>query len=114
MTRYIRRRYVAVIIDSEQRVEEQDFFNAFWASFTTLFGEYGASQANIRFIEFYAEHNCSILRCSHKALEQVKASVVAITKMNGISATVHIQRVSGTLKSLRTKLQKTQTATKGT
>lgn len=106
VTKHIRRRYIAVMITSEYPVNERDFFDSLWDSITTLYGEYGASQANIRYMSFDAETNQAILRCSHKALDQVKASLIAITEIGRKKASVHIQRVSGTLKAICRKTLK--------
>ena len=104
MTRHTRRRYIAVNIDSKYRIEERDFVNALFTSFKKLYGEYGASQANIRLIEFDFHNKRAILRCSHFTLDQMKASIVTITELNGKKVSVHIQQISGTLKSLRRKI----------
>lgn len=100
----MRRRYTAVKIDSERTFDERDFYDAVWTSILRLFGEYGASQTELTLIEYDQETNQAILRCSHKALDLVKASIVAVTEIENESATLHIVLVSGTLKSLRSKI----------
>jgi len=69
-----------------------------------LFGEYGASLTDLRLIEYDAENMQAILRCSHKALPLVRASIPCVTKIGKNPAAIHIQVISGTLKSLRRKL----------
>jgi RNase P/RNase MRP subunit POP5 len=44
-----------------------------------------------------------VLRCSHKALSMVHASVASITKIKGKSAALHVLKISGTLKALGKK-----------
>lgn len=83
---------------------ERSFHNALWYSIIRLFGEYGASQANISFIEYNEEMKYAIIRCSHKALPMVQASIVAVTKVDGEDAAMYVLLVSGTLKSLRRKM----------
>ncbi len=100
----MRRRYIAVKVDSDQTFSERDFYHAVWNSIIRLFGEYGASQTELTSIEYNPERNQAILRCSHKALELVKASIVALTEIDGEEVTAHIMLVSGTLKSLRRKI----------
>ena len=100
----MRRRYIAVRIDSERTFDERDFYDAVWTSILRLFGEYGASQTELTLIEYDQETKQAILRCSHKALDLVKASIVAVTEIENESATLHIVLVSGTLKSLRSRI----------
>ena len=100
----MRRRYIAVRIDGERTFDERDFYDAVWTSILRLFGEYGASQTELTLIEYDQETKQAILRCSHKALGLVKASMVAVTEIENESATLHIVLVSGTLKSLRSRI----------
>jgi len=77
---------------------------AVWSAVLQLYGEYGASQVNLIPIEVDPERNYAILRCSHKALEMVRASLASITEINAKPVAIHVVGVSGTLKSLRKKL----------
>lgn len=77
--------------------------NAVWGAVTRLFGEYGASQANLNLIEYDDQRNYAVLRCSHKALHMVRAAVASITEINGTPAAIQVPAVSGTLKALRKK-----------
>lgn len=102
----MRRRYIAVRIDSDQPFDERDLYTAVWTSILRLFGEYGASQADLSLVECDTEKRHATLRCSHKALDLVKASIVAMRELGNGEATVHILLVSGTLRSVRNKIQK--------
>ena len=104
MPRRVRRRYIAVKIDSNQTLEKEDVYGAVWKSLLRLFGEYGASQTDLRLIEYDPENGRAVLRCSHEALPLVKASITCVTQIRGRAASIHIQLVSGTIKSLRRKL----------
>ena len=88
---------------SEQTLDKKAFMNAVWGAVTRLFGEYGASQVNLNFIEYDVQRNYAVLRCSHKALDVVRAAVASITEINGKPAAIQVPAVSGTLKSLRKK-----------
>ena len=103
MSRRMRRRYLHLKIVSEQIVNEKDVIDAIWSSILKLFGEYGASQANLALIECDPQKSYAVVRCLHKALEMVKASIASITEINGKPAAVHIVGVSGTLKALHKK-----------
>ena len=102
----MRRRYIAVEIDSDRMFDGRDVRNAVLDSVLRLFGEYGASRSELALIEYDQERKQAILRCSHEALDLVKASIVAMTEVSGEKATAHIMLVSGTLKSLRRKMSK--------
>ncbi len=106
MPREIRRRYILAKIECEGEFDEAGFSDAVWTNILKLFGEYGASQTELGIIEFDLETKQAILRCSHKALDLVKASLASITKIKNERASVHLQLVSGTLKALRRKAQR--------
>jgi RNase P/RNase MRP subunit POP5 len=100
----VRRRYLALKVESEEPLSERDLVRAIWGSILQLFGEYGASQTNLYLVEFSPEDGCGILRCSHKAVDMVRASVAAMTRVNEKSVAIHVVRVSGTLRALRKKV----------
>lgn len=88
---------------NEQPISRKDVTNAIWSAILRLFGEHGASQVNLALIEYNRQANYAIVRCSHKALEMVKASAASITEINGKPSVIHVVNVSGTLKALRKK-----------
>ncbi len=99
----MRRRYIAVKIEGN-RTNKKNLYNAIWDSILRLFGEYGASQTDLRLIEYDPENGRAVLRCSHEALPLVKAAIPCVTQIGSRPAAIHIQLISGTLKSLRRKL----------
>ena len=103
MTRTVRRRYLALKVDSEEVTDSRAVSDAVWAAVLKLFGEIGADQAGLYMIGSDKEKSYMVLRCSHKALPMVRAAVASITKVGGKPAAVHVLRVSGTLKALRAK-----------
>ena len=103
LPRAVRRRYLALKLVSDRSVSREDLMNTIWDALVQLFGEYGASQTNLTIIRYNHERDSAIVRCSHKALEMVKASIASITEINGKPAAVHVERVSGTLKALLKK-----------
>jgi len=100
----MRRRYLALKVVSEQRVNERTVMDALWNALLKLFGEYGASQANVSLVEYDQQRNYAVVRCSHTALETVRASITSVTEINGKPASIHVMGVSGTLKALRKKM----------
>jgi RNase P/RNase MRP subunit POP5 len=100
----VRRRYIAVRTESEQAFSEKELYDSVWSSLVRLFGEFGASQAELSLIEYNPKSSQAIFRCSHKTLELVKVAIVALTEIGNENVAFHILRVSGTLKALRRKL----------
>ena len=103
MPKLERRRYLALKIQSEQLLDEKKVMAAVLASVNQLFGEYGASQANLKLIKHNSERNQLVIRCSHKMLEKVRAAIAAITEINEKTATIQVIGVSGTIKALSKK-----------
>ena len=104
MVHPIKRRYLFVQISGSETVDERVFMDAVWNAVLRLFGEYGASQTNLVLMRYSSEPNYAILRCSHKALDMVKASVASITQANGKPVALRVLGVSGTLKALSRQL----------
>jgi ribonuclease P/MRP protein subunit POP5 len=103
VSKRVRRRYLALRVVSEQRVTERAVMDAVWNAVLELFGEYGASQTNVSLIKYDPHRNFVVVRCSHTALERVRASVASVTEIDGKPAVIHVIGVSGTLKALRKK-----------
>lgn len=97
----MKRRYLALEVVSKQPTNERAVMNAIWNALLQLFGEYGASQTNISLIKYDPQRNYTIVRCSPKALERVRASIASVTQINGEPVCINVLGVSGTLKALR-------------
>jgi RNase P/RNase MRP subunit POP5 len=100
----VRTRYLAIKILSEQRFSKWDVVNTIQDAVIQLFGEYGASQANIYLVDYDAEKNLAVLRCSHKYVEMARAAIASLTKMGDHTVTLHVLGVSGTLRALRRRI----------
>lgn len=98
-----KRRYLALEVVSKQPLDEQVLLDAIQSSVYRLFGEYGVSKASLKLIQIVPEKRQFVIRCSHKALEQVRASIASITKIDGKIGAIHVLGVSGTLKALSNK-----------
>jgi RNase P/RNase MRP subunit POP5 len=99
----VKRRYIALLIDSDSVFTERELLDAVWAAVTRLYGEYGASQTGLAPISFDEANKAAIIRASLGTLQLVRASIASITRITGKDATVHVTAISGTLKSLREK-----------
>jgi RNase P/RNase MRP subunit POP5 len=103
----MKRRYLAVSIDSRETISSYEFIDALWEAVSKLFGEYGASQAGLSLIGFDEKKNLVILRTWHKTLEMVRTALASITQIRNKFVAMHVLAVSGTIKALRRKLEET-------
>lgn len=101
MIRRVKQRYLALKIESAGSFEEEDIKDAVWSAVIQLFGEYGASQAGLFLVQYDKQRKEAVLRCSHKALPMVHASIVSVTKIGDKPVAMHVLRVSGTLRALK-------------
>ena len=97
----IKRRYLLVQIVGSETIDERAIMDTVWNAILQLFGEYGASQTNLILMKHGFKPNYVVLRCSHKALDMVKASLASITHSNVKPIALRILGVSGTLKALQ-------------
>jgi RNase P/RNase MRP subunit POP5 len=103
----VKRRYIALVIDSGFVFTERELLDAVWAAITRLYGEYEASQTGLVPISFDGANKAAIIRTSLVTLQRVRASIASITRIAGKDVAVHVTAISGTIKSLREKNVKT-------
>jgi ribonuclease P/MRP protein subunit POP5 len=96
----VKRRYLAVQLESEGLPTEREFMDAVWASVTKLYGEVGASLTGLALINFDGKRKIFVVRTSLASLPMVRASLAAVTCVVGKGASMHVLAVSGTLKAL--------------
>ena len=97
----IKRRYLAIEVDSEGKLNQREFSDAVWHAIARLYGEYGASQTGLTLLDFNEEEKTGVIRVSLTTLQQVRAALASITRVTGREAAVHVTAISGTIKSLR-------------
>ena len=96
-------RYIVFELLSKTAIKEQDVVRAITGSILKMFGEFGASKTNVWLIEYDSKTKKGIVRCSHKAVETVVASVTLITKIVESEAAFVVKGVSGTIKKAKEK-----------
>ena len=96
----VKRRYLAVQLESEGLPTEREFMDAVWASVTKLYGEVGASLTGLALINFDGKRKIFVVRTSLASLPMVRASLAAVKCVAGKGALMHVLAVSGTLKAL--------------
>ena len=108
----VKRRYLALQIDSEDLPRAKEFINEVWGAITKLYGEHGASLTNLALIDYDLEKKAAVVRTSLIALNSVRASLATITTIAGNEGAVHVIAVSGTLKALHKKIGSNKSASK--
>jgi len=99
----VKRRYLALQLDSDGVPSGKELLNAVWGAVTKLYGEHGASLTSLALIDYDLERKMAVLRTSLATLDLVRASLASITSVAGSEAAVHVIAVSGTIKALRQK-----------
>ena len=99
--RRVRRRYLRFRVASEWRYQAQDVADAVQRGVLSLYGVHGLSRINPVFIGFEEEGQTGILRCSHLHLRLMRAALAYVTNIDGHVASIHVMRVSGTIKGLK-------------
>ena len=105
----VKRRYLALQLESEALPSEREFMDAVWMSVTKLHGEVGASMTGLSLINFDAERKVYVIKCLLATLPQVRASIACVASVAGVAASVHVLAVSGTLKALFSNLHQVYT-----
>jgi len=93
-----------VKIESQGEIVGRSLAAAVSSSLVRLFGEYGASLADLRLVDYQPGSRCGIFRCNHKALGMARASIAALKDVDGEKTALRVVYVSGTLKALRKRL----------
>ncbi len=101
MLKKVKRRYLALTIDSAEMCSANEFVDAVWDSVAKLYGEHGCSIVSMSLISFDSEKKSAVLRAGHTNLEMVRTALASMTKIGGKSVAVHVLRISGTIKGLR-------------
>lgn len=105
MLKKVRRRYLALKIDSDEAFGSGEFMNAVWGAVLKLYGEYGASQTGLALIDYNMEKGFAVIRTAHTAVKMVRTAVASITRIGNKPAAIHVLMVSGTIKAFCKKLE---------
>lgn len=99
----VKRRYLALQIDSEYVPSQKEFLDTVWGAVAKLYGEFGASLTSLALIDYNMENKEAMLRVNLATVDQVRAALASITAIAGKAAAVHVLAASGTIKALKTK-----------
>jgi RNase P/RNase MRP subunit POP5 len=101
----VKRRYLALEIESPETPNSNEFINAVWDAISRLYGEHGASQMGLNLINFDEKNKNAILRTGHITVDMVRTAVASITQIGDKPAAVHVLAVSGTIKALHKRVK---------
>ncbi len=100
----IRRRYILFDIHYLSKpLDGRKIFTKICEIFKTLFGIIVYSSTNIKLIEYDQNLHIGIIRVSHNHVENLRAALALIKQIEGEEIIFHIHKVSGTLRSLKSK-----------
>ena len=100
----VKRRYLALQLETEGVPTEKEFMDAVWGAVARLYGEVGASMTSLALINLDMERKVVVIRTSLATLDYVRASLASLTSVAGKEAALHVLGVSGTIKALREQL----------
>jgi RNase P/RNase MRP subunit POP5 len=96
---------LALRIDSDFAPVDRELMDTIWLVVTRLYGEVGASQANLVLIDYDAQIKLAILRCNLSVINEVRTALATVIAIADKAAAIHVLAVSGTIKALRGKLK---------
>ncbi len=103
--RNVRRRYLALHVHSEADISKADLIKAISEKIHLLYGVKGAAETDYRMIEYDQQLKQGIIRCNHDRLTETRAALAHITSIDGAPVSVQVVTVSGTIRSLRKRLE---------
>lgn len=96
-----KKRYLAFELICEEPANRSDLIKEVMSSASALLGDVVASECDIRVLGI--EDCKGVIQCAHTRVKKTRASLAAITKINGKRATLHILGTSGTIKRVNDK-----------
>jgi RNase P/RNase MRP subunit POP5 len=101
----VKRRYLAICIDSDDSFDSRVFMDAVWGAVGKLYGEYGASKSGLTLIDYYVKEKLAVIRVWLVAVDMVRAALASITAIGNKHVALHVLSVSGTIKALYGKIK---------
>lgn len=94
------RRYLSFWIAGERDYDGEQVINAIREGVFDLFGAQGLSRIEPKLIDFDAAEQRGVLRCDRAYMADARAALTFVTRVGNSTATIHVEKVSGTIKSL--------------
>lgn len=101
----IRERYIVFSIISEKTFTLEETVRTIWASALQLFGEVGTSRFHIWIPSnlYNEKRGIGIIRCSHDYVQDIRAALALIKKIDDEPVIIRTLGVTGTIKAAKTK-----------
>jgi RNase P/RNase MRP subunit POP5 len=94
-------RYIVFKIHCEHKPVRKDVVNAIVNSQIRLYGEVGAATQNMWVMDYEQGKKAGIVKCNHKSVRHVKASLALIDSISKKPVAVEVVKTCGTLKKAR-------------
>jgi ribonuclease P/MRP protein subunit POP5 len=109
--RNVRRRYLALQVHSEADITQAELSRAISDEIHLLYGVRGAAETDYRMIEYNQQPRQGIIRCNHDRLTETRAALAHITAIDDAPVAIQVVTVSGTIKTLRKRLEESTSET---
>ena len=97
----MKKRYLAIELICEEPANRNDLIKELMSSASALIGDVVASECDIKVLGF--EDFKGVIQCTHTRVKETRASLAALTRINGKRATLHVLGTSGTIKRVKEK-----------
>jgi ribonuclease P/MRP protein subunit POP5 len=97
----MKKRYLAIELICEEPANRNDLIKELMSSASSLLGDVVASECDIKVLGF--EDFKGVIQCTHTRVKETRASLAALTRINGKRATLHVLGASGTIKRVNEK-----------
>jgi ribonuclease P/MRP protein subunit POP5 len=98
------RRYLGIWVSGRQKFTAKEVVDSVQKGVLDVYGVQGLSKIEPVLIDFDDDGQRGILRCNRSHLRQMRAALALITRISDATAALHVERVSGTIKALKSKL----------
>ncbi len=109
--RNVRRRYLALQLHCEAEPSKSELSRVISDKIRFLYGVKGAAETDLRMIEYDQQLMQGIIRCNHDRLTETRAALAHITAIDDAPVAIQVVTVSGTIKTLRKRLEESTSET---
>lgn len=104
----IRERYIVFSIMPKEKFSLEDVVKTIWSSLLQLFGEAGTSQFHVWIPSnlYNDKQGIGIIRCSHDHVQDVRAALALVKKIEDTPVLIRTLGVTGTIKAAKEKFLK--------
>jgi len=100
-----KKRYLAYEVISDGKVPFAELSTVIWHSLINFLGEVGTADAEVRIFRntYNEEKQLGLIKCSHTAVESVRAALAMIQRIDETPVIVRVIGISGTMKAAQKK-----------